>query len=309
MNMFSKTLKAGAVAAALVLPGLAFGQAAPADPKAAEAKSPHTITGNVGLFSQYIFRGLSQTGRKPAVQGGFDYAHESGFYAGTWASNISWLKENATNAVPGTVQGTYGEGGSVEMDFYGGYKWSLPHDFVVDLGTLYYWYPGSINTNTTAAPAGTPKADTWEIYVAPSWKWITLKYSYSIKNDTFGVKDARGTSYLDLSAAYPIADTGFTLIGHWGWQKYRGTSPLNPTAGGVPVSNDSLFSYKDIKLGASYALPRDFVVGAYWTKLFNYNKAGYGGIGDGVTGLSVTSGPFPNDIGRSTGTIYVQKTF
>ncbi|MDB5810335.1 MAG: hypothetical protein JWN94_2457 [Betaproteobacteria bacterium] len=308
--MLKKALKVGAFAAALALPGLAAAQAAPAA-KPEEAKPPYTLTGNVGLFSQYIFRGLSQTGRKPAVQGGFDYAHESGFYAGTWASNISWLKENATNAVPGTVQGTYGEGGSMEMDFYGGYKWNLPNDFVVDLGTLYYWYPGSINTNLTAAPTGTPKADTWELYVAPSWKWVTLKYSYSLKSDTFGVKDSKGTSYLDLSAAYPIPDTGFTLIGHWGWQKYRGTSSLNPTTvpGGRLASNDSLFTYKDVKLGASYALPKDFTVGAYWTKLFNYNKAGYGGIGDGVTGLSATSGPFPNDIGKSTGTIYVQKTF
>src|SRR4051812_36601026 len=295
--MFKKTLKTGALAATFLLPSLAFAQAAPAA-KPEEAKPPYTLTGNFGMYSQYIFRGLTQTGRKPAAQGGFDFAHESGFYAGTWASNISWLKENATNAVPGTVQGTYGEGGSLEWDFYGGYKWNLPHDFVVDLGTLYYWYPGSINTNPAAAPSGTPKADTWEIYVAPSWKWLSLKYSYSIKSDTFGVKDSKGTSYLDLSAAYPITDTGITLIGHWGWQKYRGTSPLNPTTtAGTLASNDSLFTYKDVKLGASYALPKDFVVGAYWTKLFNYNKAGYGGIGDGVGGLSVTSGPFPNDIG------------
>jgi len=303
--MFKKALMVGAIAAALAAPGVVFA----ADAAPAEAKSPHTLTGNFGIFSQYIFRGLTQTDRKPAAQGGFDYSHESGFYAGTWLSNISWLKENASNAVAGTVQGTYGGGGSLEMDIYGGYKWSLPNDVVLDLGTLYYWYPGSINTNTTAAPAGTPKGDTWEIYVSPTWKFLSAKYSYSIMSDTFGMKNSKGTSYLDLSANYPIPDTGFTLIAHWGWQKYTGTSPLNPTAGGVLISNDTMMSYKDVKLGASYALPKDFTIGAYYTKAYAYNKAGYGGVGDAITGLSVTSGPYPNDIGKGTGTIYVQKTF
>ena len=85
--MFKQTIMAGVVAAAMGLPALAFAQAAApaADAKPAEAKPPYTITGNFGLFSQYIFRGLGQTGRKPAAQGGFDFAHESGFYAGTWA--------------------------------------------------------------------------------------------------------------------------------------------------------------------------------------------------------------------------------
>jgi len=46
---------------------------------AAEAASPHTLTANVGLYSQYVFRGLTQTNEDPAIQGGFDYAHSSGF--------------------------------------------------------------------------------------------------------------------------------------------------------------------------------------------------------------------------------------
>ncbi len=306
--MFKKTLMAGTVAAVLSPPAGGYAQAAaPADAKSAAPKSPHTLTGNFGLFSQYVFRGLTQTDRKPAAQGGFDYSHESGFYAGTWGSNVSWLKENASTTT--VVQGTYGGGGSLELDFYGGYKWNLPRDVTLDLGTLYYWYPGSINTSTTAAPAGTPKGDTWEIYVAPAWKWLSLKYSYSIRSDTFGTKDSKGTSYLDLSANYPIPDTGLTLIAHWGWQKYKGTSPLNATAGTVIQSNDKLFSYKDIKLGLSYALPKDFTIGAYYTKAYNYNKAGYGGVGDSVSGLSVTTGPYPRNIADGTGTIFIQKTF
>lgn len=295
--MFKKSLMAGAVVAVLSLPGGVYAQAAaPADAKSAAPKSPHTLTGNFGLFSQYIFRGLGQTDRRPAAQGGFDYSHESGFYAGTWGSNVSWLKENASTTT--SVQGTYGGGGSLELDFYGGYKWSLPRDVTLDLGTLYYWYPGSINTSTTAAPAGTPKADTWEVYVAPAWKWLSLKYSYSMRSDTFGTKDSKGTSYLDLSANYPIPDTGLTLIAHWGWQKYKGTSPLNAGS----RSNDTLFSYKDAKLGLSYALPKDFTIGAYYTKVYNYNKLGYGGVG-------ADGGTYPRNIADGTGTIFIQKTF
>jgi uncharacterized protein (TIGR02001 family) len=315
MIMLKKTLMAVAIAASYAATGGVFAaDAAPAEEKKAEEKSPHTLTGNFGVFSQYIFRGLTQTNRKPAAQGGFDYSHESGFYAGTWMSNISWLKEGASNLAPPTVQGSYGGGGSLEADFYGGYKWSLPNDVVIDLGTLYYWYPGDINPAFQAAtPAiGVPKADTWEIYVAPSWKWLSAKYSYSIKSDTFGVKDSKGTSYLDLSANFPIPDTPVTLIAHWGWQKYKGTDPRNSALTGSTAlaSNDSLYTYKDIKIGASYALPKDFTIGAYYTKALSYNKAGYGGTGDAVSGLAAqTTGIFPRDIASGTGTVYIQKTF
>src|SRR3979411_2439243 len=120
MIMIKETLKAGAIAAAFALPGLAFGQAAPAaDAKPAEAKpaeetSPHAFTANVGLFSQYIFRGLTQTNNRPAVQGGFDYAYNFGpasVYVGSWNSNISWLTDG----------GQYSSS-SLESDLYGGFK-------------------------------------------------------------------------------------------------------------------------------------------------------------------------------------------
>ena len=58
-----------------------------------------TFTGNVGLYSQYVFRGISQTNEKPAVQGGFDLGHKSGFYAGTWASNISWISDGNPDVI------------------------------------------------------------------------------------------------------------------------------------------------------------------------------------------------------------------
>ena len=316
--MFKKTLIAGAVAAALGLPGVVIAAddappaagAAPAAAKPEEPKPPYTLTGNFGVYSQYIFRGLTQTGRKPAVQGGFDYAHESGWYAGMWGSNISWLKENASTRVPANTTGVYGEGGSVELDFYGGYKWSLPQDFTLDLGGLYYWYPGDINPGYRAVvvPAGAdiPKADTLEGYLALSWKWLTGKYSYSLLDHTFGVAQSRGTGYLDLSANPPLGDSGVTLNLHFGWQKYKGTDPRNPGIGGVARSNDSTASYKDYKVGLSYALPKDFTLGGYYTKA-NVDVCGNGGVGD--TGAGGCTGPYPNNIGKGTGTVFIQKTF
>jgi len=313
--MFKKTLMAGAVAAAISLPGLVFAQAAPApaDAKPAEAKPSYTLTGNFGFFSQYIFRGLSQTGHNPAVQGGFDWTHESGFYLGTWGSNISWLKENFST--PAATSGLYGEGGSMEWDFYGGYRWSLPQDVTLDLGTLYYYYPGTLNPAAVAFGQGfgvdAPKADTWEVYASPSWKWLSAKFSYSVLQHIFGVDSARGTWYLDLSANPPIGDTGITLNLHWGYQKYSGTDGRNavfaPAYGGAIPSNDTIDSYKDVKVGLSYGLPQNFTIGAYYTKAYNYNKLAYGGVFDvPATGFT---GPFPNDIAKGTGTVFIQKTF
>ena len=111
--MLKKSLMAAAVFAAFATTGAAFAadapaEAAPAAAKPEEAKGPHTLTGNFGVFSQYIFRGLTQTNRKPAAQGGFDYSHESGFYPGPWMPTISWVKAGAPNLAPPTGQGSYG---------------------------------------------------------------------------------------------------------------------------------------------------------------------------------------------------------
>ncbi|HXF65323.1 MAG TPA: TorF family putative porin [Burkholderiales bacterium] len=277
--MFNKTLTllAGFAAAALA-PALAPAQQAPA--------SPHTLTGNVGLFSQYIFRGLTQTNKEPALQGGFDYSHASGFYAGTWASNISWLRDG----------GAYNAGGSLEWDFYGGYKGSIGKTEVTyDIGLLYYWYPGDVTPGCALGAVACPRANTTEIYGALGWKWFTLKYSHSIDKKTFGVPNSRGTYYLDLTASVPLGNSGFTAIAHWGKQKYDGQIP------GLALSNDTLFSYEDWKIGLSYALPKDFTIGVFYTDTSGANPLAYGSVAEG--------GAFPRNIAKGTGTVYIQKTF
>lgn len=286
--MFKKTIVASAVAAALTS-GVALAQA----PAPAAPASPHTFTGNVGLYSQYIFRGLTQTNRDPAIQGGFDYSHASGFYVGTWASNISWLKDGTPPA--------YSAGGSGEFDFYGGFKGNIgKSDFTYDVGTLYYWYPGDANRNPAIGGGPlNPRANTWEIYGALGWKWITVKYSHVVSGKAFGVRDAEGTYYLDFSAAVPIGETGLTVDAHYGIQKFRGQ---DPRLLGI-ASNDSACSYEDWRVGISYALPKDFTIGAFYTDTSGANSLCYG------TPFETPAGAYPRNIAKGTGTVFIKKTF
>jgi uncharacterized protein (TIGR02001 family) len=285
--MFKKTLISGLVATAFVAASaLAQTPAAPAAPA-----SPHTFNGNVGLFSQYIFRGLTQTNRKPALQGGFDYSHESGVYIGTWASNISWLNDG----------GQYKDGGSLEMDIYGGYKGTFgKSDFTYDAGLLYYWYPGTVATPCSYGLTPCPKANTTELYGALGWKFVTLKYSHGIDKKTFGVPNSRNTSYIDLTADVPVGETGLTVNLHYGRQSYKGSNPQYPTAA-APRSNSSVYTYSDWKAGGSYALPKDFTIGVFATGTSGADKVGYGSVGE--------NGVYPRNIAKTTGTVFIKKTF
>lgn len=186
--------------------GIASGNAraqttpAPAAATAAEAAAP--LTGNVGLWSQYIFRGLSQTDYKPAVQGGADYAHDSGLYVGVWGSNIQWLRDFGISS------------GRVEVDIYGGYKKTVD-DFGFDVGFLRYQYPGSLQPGAT-------NPNTTEAYVAGSYKFATLKYSSTLTN-AFGTAGSKHSYYVDLTAAIPVTDT-WTLTLHVARQNISGPS-------------------------------------------------------------------------------------
>lgn len=151
---------------ALVLSGLA------AMPAFAE-DSPHSITGNLGFFSDYAFRGVSQTDEDPAIQGGFDYAHASGFYLGTWGSNVEFADAN------------------MEWDVYGGYNGKITEDLGYTVGLLQYFYPGFSD------------ADTLEVNAGLSYKWFGLKASYSA-TDYFGAPDSDGTVYWDGSFNYEL---------------------------------------------------------------------------------------------------------
>ena len=217
-----------AVAITLAAPLFAVAADAPATPE-------HAFTGNVTLASEYLYRGIAQTRGKPALQGGFDYAHASGVYAGVWGSNISWIGD-----------GVAGASASLEIDVYGGYKGVISDDFGYDLGVLTYNYPGS------GKPTGAAKPDTTEVYGALSYKWLTVKYSQST-GSLFGWtkpdgSKTSGSGYLELNAAYDLGD-GWGVTGHIGHQKVKGYSDASYSDYKVGVTKDLGFGV----LGAAYS--------------------------------------------------------
>jgi len=194
--------------------------------------SPHHFATNVNLVSDYRFRGLEQTWGDPALQGGFDYTHDSGFYAGVWGSNVSG------NSYPG---------GNLELDYYGGYNGKLG-DLGWTVGGYGYYYPGS-NFNKAAICASTTCSsqtpDTFELNAGLSWKWITYKLYYAA-TDYFGANaktgyadDTKGTLYHELSASYPVMDD-LTIGMHVGYTDFNAD-----LASGVDPS------YTDYKLGVT----------------------------------------------------------
>ena len=198
-----KSIASLAVAAALAVPTFA----------AAQAPAASLIAGNFSLVSDYRFRGLTQTFEEPAIQGGFDYAHSSGFYVGNWNSSIA---------------DTFYGGSPLEMDFYAGYKPTFG-DITLDLGVLYYYYPGS------DAP-GIGRIDNTELYAGAAWKWLSLKYFHAV-SDFFGVPDTKDSSYIDLTASYTFAG-GWGVSGHIGHQKVENISAADYTDYKIGITKD-----------------------------------------------------------------------
>lgn len=216
-------------AMASILAGLAFASTAQAG-----------TAGSVSVTSDYIFRGTTQTNQGPALQGGGEFAAESGAYIGTWGSNVSWLSDLSSTAAPISS--------SLELDVYGGYRGKFGDAVSFDVGALYYWYPGDF-------PSGFNSADTLELYagitVAASEK-VSLGAKYSVATtDLFGYADSSGSGYLDLSANFVVAE-GLTLGAHAGKQWING-------------SGNGPFEYTDWKLGITKAFDNGFSVGLAYT--------------------------------------------
>ena len=185
------------------------------------------ISYNLGFTSDYIFRGITQTTHAPAVQGGADYTHTSGLYVGSWASNIKWIKDSGAIASGDA---------NVELDTYFGIKNTIANDLGYDVGYVRYNYLGNYTPNM-----GFNNADTAEGYAAATYKFATLKYSYSLLDGFLTTPRTKGTNYIDLSANYPISDSGVTIGAHIGQQTFVGTTTL----GGYGLS------YADYKLSAA----------------------------------------------------------
>lgn len=196
-----KNLVAAVVASAFLVPTIP----AVAD----EAPSPFSF--NVGIVSDYLFRGISQTHGDAAIQGGIDYTDPSGFYLGVWGSSISWVKDWLGD-------------GSVEIDVYGGYRGAFADSGVTyDVGAIAYTYPGKGD----AIPTFLANPNTAEVYGAVGYKWLTVKYSHTVSSHFVGWyggpgydKDTRGSGYLEANGFWDLGD-GWGLSAHIGHQKVK----------------------------------------------------------------------------------------
>jgi uncharacterized protein (TIGR02001 family) len=154
MNTFSKTL----VATALM---------------GATAAAHAELTFNVAAASNYYFRGVSQTTDDAAVSGGVDWGHDSGFYIGTWMSNVEFA--------------------SAEVDVYAGYGGDITEDWSYDVSALWYHYPDGGNIDYAEAAGSL------------SWRWITAGIAYTFwgETDETTAFDS-GDIYYSLAADLPV---------------------------------------------------------------------------------------------------------
>jgi uncharacterized protein (TIGR02001 family) len=197
----------------------------------AMAEDPWSFSANIGVVSNYMWRGVTQTGDQAAVQGGLDVAHESGFYAGTWASNIDWdegASEDVTGTVavdPTTASGFAEDAGgnllvtgatsgadpaspNYELDVYMGFGGNITDDISYDLNTIYYAYPDGRDS------------DFWEIGGSATYKWFTLGLAYTVYGENDGGLFDDGDLYYFGGAEFDLPyDFGFSVRG--GYYQFR----------------------------------------------------------------------------------------
>lgn len=261
-----KSIVALALASLFSLPALAE-DAAPASP----------FSFNVGVVSDYLFRGVSQTHGDAALQGGVDYAHSSGFYLGVWGSTISWVED-------------YTGKGNTEVDIYGGYKGSLAGDWGYDLGVIGYIYPNKGEANAFGA-----NPNTTEVYGAISYKTLTVKYSRAVSDHFIGWYSStggstKGSGYLEANYSLDLG-SGWGVTAHAGHQKVKDLPIADYTDWKLGVTKDVGFgvvtlAYSDTNakgdMGEAYAWPNSgFVSGVGST-------AGFKNVAKGKAILSFT---------------------
>lgn len=303
-----KTLQKTAISAAAValLAGLSTAAFAADEPAAPEV-SP--ITANVTVASSYIYRGITQTNNKPAIQGGFDYAHESGFYIGNWNSSISWISDG----YGGGGQGGHAVSAPVEMDFYAGFKKEfIGEGFATDIGVLQYYYPTSglpssqsnawVAANPASRQASGTTPNTTELYAAQNFTFGPVtgfgKISYAVTT-LFGLQQSSGALYPDLTANYDTGFYGITVNAHVGYQYVPNNIVTTSAIAGAGNGGTWNASYADWKLG----LTKDFGGGLSGTAYYTGTSA------QKVGNTYVYATPNGGNAGRGNAVVALTKTF
>lgn len=250
---------------------------------AADAPAAPAITGNVGFTSDYVFNGISQSFRSPALQGGFDYAHTSGLYLGTWASNVSG--NQYTNA-------------SLEWDVYGGYNGKVNDDLGYQLGLMSVMYPGGKTADPTVSLY--KRWDTTEAILGATWKSLNVKLTYTL-SDWYGINTSgyapqmwaagdgttasgvttadgvdvgsKGSTYVEANYTYEITE-GLNLTAHAGHQKIQNFAKLSYTDYKLAVSK----AYQGFNFGLAYTTTNATDNNLYHVKALGDDKVLSGNI-------------------------------
>ncbi len=178
---------------------------------AAEKVGDFELSGNMAVVSDYVWRGYSQTYKKPAIQGGFELSHAIGAYLGTSLSNVRFVPKGAAS-----------DGANLEVDYYGGFRYEYMKGNTVDLGVVHYSYPGAIT-----------KYDFTEFYVKANYDFLTAGYYYT--NEYFN--EGGKAHYFTLGASYALPYE-ITLSGNVGRSQFTDNKSANYTDWSVALSKD-----------------------------------------------------------------------
>jgi uncharacterized protein (TIGR02001 family) len=194
------------------------------------ADSPHSVSANIGAVSNYIWRGVTQTGDQAAIQGGLDYGHVSGFYAGTWISNIDWdeggseevvitpvldedgnpvLDDNGLPTYTGETVGADSDSPNYELDFYAGFGGSVNDQLSYDINTIYYAYPDG------------RESDFWEVGASGTFMWFTLGLQYTVYGENDDGLFDNGDLYYFGSFDYDNLPFGLAFNARGGYYDFK----------------------------------------------------------------------------------------
>lgn len=156
--------------------------------QAAETTDTTGLKANASVTSNYVFRGETQTDDGPAIQGGIDYTHSSGFYAGAWGSNVKFPNAG---------------GSTLEYDLYAGMNFPINQAVKMDVGYIMYSYlDGTVNDHKGAG----------EVFVGAKWMGLSGYYYHgNAKNNTYN----SDYQYFDVRYTLPLAQD-FKLTLHYG---------------------------------------------------------------------------------------------
>ncbi len=150
------------------------------------ADGNHSVSAGVAFGTDYVWRGYSQTDNDPAISGSFDYAHSSGFYMGTWASNVD-----------------FGDDASIEIDVYAGFGGETAGGLGWDVSIIRYLYDGE-------------DYDWNELYGSLSYSYFSVGIAHS--NNVYDSSE-NGT-YYTLGFDYDLPVGGLAFSAGLGFYDY-----------------------------------------------------------------------------------------